>query len=35
MMIVVEVLGAVASIITIFSAGVAVGRIIKRKNDRP
>jgi hypothetical protein len=24
-----------SSIITIFSAGVAVGRIIERKNDRP
>lgn len=35
MMIVVEVLGAVASIITIFSAGVAVGRYIEQKNDRP
>jgi hypothetical protein len=35
MMIVVEILGAVASIITIFSAGVAAGRILYRKNDRP
>jgi uncharacterized protein with PQ loop repeat len=35
MMIVVEILGAAASIITIFSAGVAVGRILERKNDRP
>lgn len=35
MMIVVEVLGAVASIITIFSAGVAAGRYLEHKNDRP
>lgn len=35
MMIVVEVLGAVASVFTIFSAGVAVGRYIEHKNDRP
>jgi hypothetical protein len=35
MMIVVEILGAVASIITIFSTGVAVGRSLERKNDRP
>jgi F0F1-type ATP synthase assembly protein I len=35
MMIVVEILGAAASIITIFSAGVAVGRILERKNDHP
>ena len=34
-MIVVEIIGAVASIITIFTAGVAVGRhISSRKNDR-
>jgi uncharacterized protein with PQ loop repeat len=35
MMIVVEVLGVIASVLTIFSAGVAVGRYIERKNDRP
>ena len=34
-MMVVEILGAVASFITIFSAGVAVGKyIFSRKNDR-
>ena len=34
-MIVVEIIGAVASVVTIFSAGVAVGRYISsRKNDR-
>jgi len=34
MMIAFEVFGAAAAAITIFSAGVAVGRIIERKNDR-
>ena len=33
-MVVIEIIGAVAAIITIFSAGVAVGRYIS-KNDRP
>jgi len=33
-MIVFEVLGAAAAVITIFSAGVAVGRFIEHKNDR-
>ena len=34
-MIVVEIIGAIASALTIFSAGVAVGRYISsRKNDR-
>ena len=34
-MIVVEIIGAIASVVTIFSAGVAVGRYISsRKNDR-
>ena len=34
-MIVVEIIGAIASVITIFTAGVAVGRYISsRKNDR-
>jgi hypothetical protein len=34
MMIVIEAFSAVASIITIFSAGVIAGRYIERKNDR-
>lgn len=34
MMIALEIFGAVAAALTIFSAGVAVGRIIERKNDR-
>lgn len=34
-MLVVEIIGAVASVVTIFTAGVAVGRYISsRKNDR-
>lgn len=34
-MIALEVIGAIASVITIFSAGVAVGRFIEhKKNDR-
>lgn len=33
MMIALEVLGAVAAVITIFSAGVAVGRLLERKNE--
>lgn len=33
-MMIVEILGAIASIITIFSAGIAVGRFLERKNDR-
>ena len=35
-MIVVEIVGAVASVITIFTAGVAVGRLLAKqsKNDR-
>ena len=36
MMTVVEIVGAVASVITIFTAGVAVGRLLaeQSKNDR-
>ena len=35
MMIALEVVGAIASVVTIFSAGVAVGRFIEHsKNDR-
>lgn len=35
MMIAVEILGAIASALTIFSAGVAVGKFLEqRKNDR-
>jgi hypothetical protein len=34
MMIVVEIFGAIASAITIFSAGVAVGKNIERKKNR-
>ena len=34
LMVVIEIIGAVAAIITIFSAGVVVGRYIS-KNDRP
>ena len=35
MMIAIEIIGALASIITIFSAGVAVGKFIEHnKNDR-
>ena len=35
-MIVVEIVGAVASVITIFTAGAAVGRLLAKqsKNDR-
>ena len=36
MMIAIEIVGAIASVITIFSAGIAVGRFIEHnKNDRP
>ena len=36
MVLALEVLGAIASAITIFTAGVAVGRFISNsKNDRP
>lgn len=34
MMIAFEILGAAAAVITIFSAGVAIGRFIEHKNDR-
>ena len=34
MMIALEIFGAVAAALTIFSAGVAVGRFIEHKNDR-
>lgn len=34
MMIAIEIIGAAAAVITIFSAGVAVGRFIGHKNDR-
>ena len=36
MMIAIEILGAVAAVITIFTAGVAVGRLLAKqsKNDR-
>lgn len=34
MTIAIEIIGAIASAFTIFSAGVAVGRFIERKNDR-
>ena len=34
MMIALDVVGAAAAVITIFSAGVAVGRFIEHKNDR-
>ncbi len=35
MMIAIEIVGAIASVITIFSAGIAVGRFIEHnKNDR-
>ena len=34
MMIALEIFGAVAAALTIFSAGVAVGRYIEHKNDR-
>ena len=34
MMIALEVLGAVAAVITIFSAGIAVGRFISKQKDR-
>jgi len=34
MMIALEVIGAAAAVITIFSAGVAVGRFFYNKNDR-
>ena len=30
----IEIIGAIASAFTIFSAGVAVGRFIEHKNDR-
>ena len=33
-MIVLEIFGAIASALTIFSAGVAVGRYFSNKNDR-
>ncbi len=33
-MMVVEILGAVASVISIFSAGIAVGKYISNKKDR-
>lgn len=36
MIISLELIGTIAAIITIFSAGIAVGRYIERnKNDRP
>ena len=34
MMIAIEVFSSAATVITIFSAGVAVGRFLERKNDR-
>ncbi|MBQ0027134.1 MAG: hypothetical protein KBS96_00885 [Lachnospiraceae bacterium] len=34
MMIAFEILGAAAAVITIFTAGIAVGRFLERKNDR-
>ena len=34
MMIAFEILGTAAAVITIFSAGIAVGRFLERKNDR-
>ena len=34
MMIALEVLGAAAAVITIFSAGVAVGKYISKQKDR-
>ncbi len=34
MMMAIEIIGAAAAVITIFSAGVAVGRFIEHKNDR-
>lgn len=34
MTIAIEIIGAIASAFTIFSAGVAVGRFIEHKNDR-
>lgn len=33
-MIVLEILGAAAAVITIFSAGFAVGKYFSQKNDR-
>ena len=33
-MIAIEVLSAAAAVITIFSAGVAVGKYLRQKNDR-
>ena len=34
MMIAIEVFSSAAAVITIFSAGVAVGRFLEHKNDR-
>ncbi len=34
MMIALEIFGAAAAALSFFSAGVAVGRFIERKNDR-
>lgn len=34
MMTAVEIIGAIASAITIFSAGVAIGKFLEHKNDR-
>lgn len=33
MMIVVEIIGGISAAITIFSAGIAVGRFLEHKND--
>ncbi len=33
-MIAIEVLSAAAAVITIFSAGIAVGKFLNKKNDR-
>ena len=33
-MMVLEIIGAAAAVVTIFSAGVAVGRFFYNKNDR-
>lgn len=34
MMIALEIIGPAAAVITIFSAGVAVGRFLSKQNDR-